>query len=125
MHNLGVNINAENDHKFRYTNDYIEISKWLYNLDKQILINFSTNKHYLRILELDDNTINLIESINNNQPLPTIDYPIDDIVVYLLFHHNRINDLIGLDLPYVYYDVVNGKIVNGTIKCLTSKNARK
>lgn len=110
----------------------IQIITWLYSLDEMMLMDamFDEDIHIASIakelgLDLDEHTMNQLECIQRDMPLPTSDI-IEDIVVEALFKYNRIDDLIRLDLSYVSYDIANGNvIINGTINKNQPKNARK
>ena len=52
----------------------------------------------------------MLTIIKNTKKLPTIDYPIDDVVIHLLVHYNLIDEIKKLNLPYLSYDIISNKI---------------
>lgn len=116
-------------------NNSLDILKMLYDMDPMILvytlkfreINSVTlddvyEKRY-HDLGLDNDTIENLRNIRNNKPLTNTDN-IHDIVIHALFWFNQHEQLDALALPYVSYEIVNGK-VNGVIKRLKNKSAAK
>lgn len=129
LYDLGADIHCDNAFfSTVYYRNY-KILQWLYNLDNMFFVHRlcsdeSVLKRAADMLNMSDTTIELLLSIKKGDELPIID-DIEDVVIKALFYYNKITDLERLNLPYVSYDVKDGKIINGTIKRLRAKNARK
>lgn len=98
---------------------------WIISLDKNIIADVIDRNIPFEKLNIDPKTLALINAIKQNLPLPQIDDMIDDAIIHILFKKNMIADLERLSLPYVSYEIVNGTVINGTIKRLKNKSARK
>lgn len=107
-----------------YEHNFVEIIKWLYDLNNMILVRNTKIicSELLYKLDFDDTTVKAMINILHNDNIPDME-PIPDIVVLTLFKFNRISELDRLSLPYVSYDVVDGNVV-GVIKRMKSKSAR-
>lgn len=109
-----------------YINGHHKISKWMYQLDPKLVAKHLRYMEKYEIKPIIDSklTVKLLMKIRDKKRLPIVD-EIEDVVIYALLKYNRIADLQKLNIPYVSFDVIDGKIANGTIKRLKSKSARK
>lgn len=73
--------------------------------------------------ELEDimnDALVLVESCDDNTTVDEL-----DVVIRALFYYNRVHILEQLNLPFVSYDTIDGKIVHGSINRYKAKSARK
>lgn len=148
LYSLGADIHAQNSRAFgdtMYRNkNHAHILRWLYELDCMVVIYNLSNMNLLddddynyesiltsnlEAIGIDRDTQDFLTEIMNDT-LELIDVENDDetyildVVIRALFYYNRIHSLEELNLPYVSYDIVDGKIVNGVINRCRAKNAR-
>lgn len=129
LYNNGANINAQNDHAFRWScsRKDIFLIRWLSDIDNMLIpkLLHIIDRSIMISLGMSDSTINLLECIVQNSNFPIID-EIDDVVLYSLCYHNKktILESIKNIVPYLHYEIINDVVTNYHIQKVMIKNAR-
>lgn len=121
LYSVNVNVDTINAFVLSYSNGQVDVLKWICEIDKSVVANYMISDVRIWYKDLYDkifsnqNTVNIIQLLEEDKDIPIIE-DIDDIVLYILFKKNRINDLKKINLPYVSYDIENDHITNFVIK---------
>lgn len=84
---------------------------------------FKIELDFIEMLDFSEATINMLKSVHRGI-LPDTDDEIDFIVVEIMCKHNKLDMLEHMKIPFLSYDVKDGKICSYVMKRLRSKNAR-